>query len=397
MLTSYTWSESEQGQVADLFGTGVPSVDPNNQVNSDGPTFWDRTHIFKSSVLYSLPYGINVSGNLRVQTGQPFSRQIVISDLNQGSITVNAEPRGSRRYPSITTIDLRVAKRFDLGGSRSFEIMLDGSVGAAGYNKEFGRAAVLGYFRTFEEQRPDEPFGRGYHKPIMLAGGVGSLRPEHVAKSTLPAGARLVVLGGRGFSDSDSGAPITGYANNDTWFDDVADGITDKMLRRHPHVFGEDRDRELSDEHLSERWQALKQQEKAARPKADILQDGDNNSAIYRARQLQKAAAEFGFDWPSINPVFDKLEEEIAELRHAYASGDDAAIAGEIGDVLFVCVNIARHARINAEIALRQTNRKFVRRFEYVQQQMQAAGIVMEQHELEQMERFWQEAKGVVG
>ncbi len=180
-------------------------------------------------------------------------------------------------------------------------------------------------------------------------------------------------------------------------FDDVAAGITDKMLRRHPHVFGEDRDLELSDEHLSERWQALKQQEKAARPKAGTLPEGESNSAIYRARQLQKAAAEFGFDWPSINPVFDKLEEEIAELRQAYAAGDDAAIAGEIGDVMFVCINIARHARINAEIALRQTNQKFVRRFEYVQQQMQAAGVAMEQRELEQMESFWQEAKGVVG
>ena len=180
-------------------------------------------------------------------------------------------------------------------------------------------------------------------------------------------------------------------------FDDVARGITEKMLRRHPHVFGEDRHLELSDEHLSERWQALKNAEKAGRSRTEITDDNGSNSAIYRARQLQQAAAGLGFDWPSIGPVFDKLEEEIAELRHAYASGDDAAISGEIGDVMFVCVNIARHAKINAEIALRQTNRKFVRRFEYVQQQMQAAGIVMEQHELEQMETFWQEAKGIVG
>lgn len=126
MLTSYTYSEGEQDQIADTFGTGVPSVDPNNQVNASGPTFWDRTHIFKSSVMYSLPHGVNLSGNLRYQTGQPFSRQIVVSGLNQGAIVVNAEPRGSRRYPSITTIDLRVAKRFSLGGGRSFELMLDG-------------------------------------------------------------------------------------------------------------------------------------------------------------------------------------------------------------------------------------------------------------------------------
>lgn len=180
-------------------------------------------------------------------------------------------------------------------------------------------------------------------------------------------------------------------------FDDVAAGITDKMLRRHPHVFGDEREQDFSDEALSERWQALKQQEKAARPQAQPIPDSASNSAMYRARQLQKRAAEFGFDWPDISPVFDKLEEEVAELKHAFASGDEAAISGEVGDIMFVCVNIARHAKINAEMSLRQTNQKFVRRFEYVQQQMQAAGIVMQQHELEQMELFWQEAKGVVG
>ena len=180
-------------------------------------------------------------------------------------------------------------------------------------------------------------------------------------------------------------------------FDDVAGAITDKMLRRHPHVFGDERDRDFSDESLSQRWQELKQQEKAARKKDDGLPDGDSNSAMYRARQLQKHAAEFGFDWPSITPVFDKLEEELAELRQAYASGDSAAIADEVGDVMFVCINIARHARVNAEMALRQTNQKFVRRFEYVTRQMEAAGVDMEQHELERMEQFWQDAKGVVG
>lgn len=180
-------------------------------------------------------------------------------------------------------------------------------------------------------------------------------------------------------------------------FDDVARGITDKMLRRHPHVFGEDRDREVSETELSQQWQRLKQQEKAGREQPQIGADSASNSAMYRARQLQQRAAEFGFDWPSIAPVFDKLEEEVAELKHAYATGNDAEIAGEIGDILFVCVNIARHARINAEIALRETNQKFIRRFAYVQQQMAQAGIDMEQRQLEQMETFWQESKSIVG
>lgn len=126
MLTSYTYSKGEQDQIADTFGTGVPSVDPNNQVNASGPTFWDRTHVFKSSAMVSLPHGVQLSGNVRFQTGQPFSRQIVVSGLNQGAIVVNAEPRGSRRYPSITTIDLRVAKRFAVSDRMTFELMLDG-------------------------------------------------------------------------------------------------------------------------------------------------------------------------------------------------------------------------------------------------------------------------------
>ena len=180
-------------------------------------------------------------------------------------------------------------------------------------------------------------------------------------------------------------------------FNDVAAGITEKMLRRHPHVFGETRDQQLSDETLSQQWQALKQQEKSARAKPELGSDSASNSAIYRARQIQKEAAEFGFDWPNINPVFDKLEEELAELKHAFNSGDSQAISDELGDLMFVCVNLARHARVNAEMSLRNTNQKFLRRFAYVQQQMTDAGIEMEQRQLEQMELFWQESKATVG
>ena len=181
-------------------------------------------------------------------------------------------------------------------------------------------------------------------------------------------------------------------------FSDVARGITDKMLRRHPHVFGDARGERWSDEELARQWQALKQQEKQQREEKVQVEDSAQsepsaNSAIYRARQLQQQAAEFGFDWPDISPVFDKLEEELAELKQAFASGDKAAISDELGDVLFVCVNLARHARVNAEMSLRGTNRKFERRFAYVQQQMRAAGIAMDPEQLEQMERFWQEAK----
>jgi MazG family protein len=180
-------------------------------------------------------------------------------------------------------------------------------------------------------------------------------------------------------------------------FDDVARGITDKMLRRHPHVFGDARGQQWSDAELAQQWQAVKAQEKQQQAdEKSIAEDSGANSAIYRARQIQQQAAVFGFDWPDIGPVFDKLEEEMAELKQAFASGDKDAISDELGDLMFVCVNLARHARVNAETSLRQTNRKFQRRFAYVQQQMSAAGIEMNQRQLEQMERFWQESKSKV-
>jgi MazG family protein len=180
-------------------------------------------------------------------------------------------------------------------------------------------------------------------------------------------------------------------------FDDVAQGITDKMLRRHPHVFGDARNQELSDETLSQQWQALKQEEKAGLEKPDMSSDSGSNSAMYRARQIQKDAASFGFDWPDISPVFDKLEEELAELKYAFSTGDSNAISDELGDLMFVCVNLARHAKVNAEMSLRNTNQKFLRRFAYVQQRMQDAGIEMNQQQLETMEQFWQESKATVG
>jgi len=184
-------------------------------------------------------------------------------------------------------------------------------------------------------------------------------------------------------------------------FGDVVGAICDKMLRRHPHVFGGARDQQWSDAELAQQWQAMKAEEKQQQSGEDpagteTLDDSSVNSAIYRARQIQQHAAEFGFDWPDINPVFDKLEEELAELKQAFATGDKDAISDELGDLMFVCVNLARHARVNAEMSLRQTNRKFQRRFAYVQQQMSAAGIEMDQRQLEQMERFWQESKNQV-
>ena len=180
-------------------------------------------------------------------------------------------------------------------------------------------------------------------------------------------------------------------------FNDVVDGIVAKMKRRHPHVFDDKRSNKISDEALSEQWLSLKREEKSDLPEAAFGASSSSLNAISRAKTLQSEAAKFGFDWPHIRFVVDKLEEEMGELKQAIAAENSDEISDELGDLLFVCMNIARHAKVNAEMALRKTNRKFINRFDYVSQQMKSAGIEMTQQQLEQMEYFWQQSKSVVG
>jgi len=180
-------------------------------------------------------------------------------------------------------------------------------------------------------------------------------------------------------------------------FNDVAEGIVNKMKRRHPHVFEADRSNQISDEALSLQWQSLKNEEKSGSPDSAFGASSASLSAINRAKVLQGEAAEFGFDWPRIANVVDKLEEEMDELRLAIESGNSEAISDELGDLLFVCMNIARHAKVDAEMALRRTNRKFINRFNYVSEQMKSAGIEMNSQQLDRMEYFWQQSKSIVG
>jgi MazG family protein len=181
-------------------------------------------------------------------------------------------------------------------------------------------------------------------------------------------------------------------------FSDVADGITRKMIRRHPHVFG---DPALRDEFLkSNLWERIKADEKAERggsasSGASRLDDVPHAlPALTRAVKLQKRAAEVGFDWPSFAPVLAKAEEEIAELKEAIASHDDAAkVKEEFGDLLFVMTNVARHLKIDPEAALREANAKFVRRFQSIEQALAKEGRRCEDATLEEMDQLWDEAK----
>ena len=182
-------------------------------------------------------------------------------------------------------------------------------------------------------------------------------------------------------------------------FDQVVQGIVTKMINRHPHVFDQNHSTSKDEETLKQQWQDLKQKEKNASGSKSTRfgQDSASQSAINRAISVQREAAEYGFDWPELRFVIDKLDEEVGELKQAIDDGDLTHISDELGDVLFVCLNIARHLKIEAEMSLRDTNQKFIRRFDYVKQQMRSSDIDMSQQVLDQMEAFWQQSKSVVG
>ncbi len=179
-------------------------------------------------------------------------------------------------------------------------------------------------------------------------------------------------------------------------FSDVVDTVNEKMVRRHPHVFGE-QNKALSSEDIEGQWERIKavEKEKTISVKASVL-DGVPLTlpALSRALKLQNKAARVGFDWPSLAPVFDKMREELRELEYEIDSDvSPERIEDEFGDVLFVVANVARHLNIDPEQALRLANNKFVRRFEVIEELLRAAGKSPEESDLEEMEGFWQIAK----
>jgi MazG family protein len=177
-------------------------------------------------------------------------------------------------------------------------------------------------------------------------------------------------------------------------FADVAGAIADKMIRRHPHVFGEAQVATADEQ--TQAWEVLKARERAAKAggPASVL-DGVAVSlpALTRALKLSRRAARVGFVWPSIEGVLDKLQEEIAELRAELAAGDRDKAREELGDVLFVCANIARDLDVDPEEALRGANAKFVRRFTFIEAALREQGRSPSESDLAEMEALWVEAK----
>lgn len=178
-------------------------------------------------------------------------------------------------------------------------------------------------------------------------------------------------------------------------FPDVVRAICEKMIRRHPHVFGDEDQRSAGA--VKGRWEEIKAEEKAEKGKAptSILDDVPLAlPALARAIKLQNRAARVGFDWPDTSLVIDKLNEEMLELSAEVAKGSDPdRLEDELGDLLFVYANLARHMKVDPEAALRRANAKFRRRFGRIEEKLAAAGKRPEDSSLEEMDALWNEAK----
>ncbi len=177
-------------------------------------------------------------------------------------------------------------------------------------------------------------------------------------------------------------------------FDQVAKSISDKLIRRHPHVFADALFSNDAERHAA--WEQSKADErKEKNPELESVLSGVARSlpALIECEKIQDRAAQHGFDWKTVPPVFEKVEEELAEVKEAWESGDQAHIQEEIGDLLLVVVNLARHLNVNPEMALKQSTQKFSKRFHYIEKQVAAAGRLLKECELDELDALWNEAK----
>ena len=187
-------------------------------------------------------------------------------------------------------------------------------------------------------------------------------------------------------------------------FSTVVHSITEKLVRRHPHVFADGQlyaatqTSAVNSEQVKQRWEEIKQQERAEQAESEqavsVLADIPlNMPALSRALKIQKRASSVGFDWSSLPPVLAKVDEELQEVREALASGDQAAISEELGDLLFATVNVARHLKVNPETALRAANIKFSERLQAVEQQARQQGVALSDCTEAQLDVMWNLAK----
>lgn len=179
-------------------------------------------------------------------------------------------------------------------------------------------------------------------------------------------------------------------------FEQVAASISDKLISRHPHVFAGVRYE--TDQQRQQAWDAAKAEERQRKQPEDqavSVLDGVAASlpALMHCEKILHRAASHGFDWPDVTPVFDKVQEELAEIHEAWQSGDQAHIQEEVGDLLLVAVNLARHLNVNPELALKQASQKFSRRFNFIEQQVAQSQRQLLDCELDELDGLWDQAK----
>jgi len=173
---------------------------------------------------------------------------------------------------------------------------------------------------------------------------------------------------------------------------DVIQSITDKLIRRHPHVFGDVTVNDTAE--VLKNWEAIKRNEAGYEERKSIL-DGIPNHlpSLLRAQKIQSKAARVGFDWDSVSDVLPKLEEELREIQESIAKGDSAEIEMEVGDLLFSVVNLCRFLDVQAEEALRKANRKFITRFQQMEATLERRGKTFQDYDLAGLDHIWNEAK----
>lgn len=177
-------------------------------------------------------------------------------------------------------------------------------------------------------------------------------------------------------------------------FNDVVESVSEKIVNRHPHVFGHTQAN--TSEQVLQNWEKIKQQERQAKEQYSILDNIPQAlPALLRAEKLQKRCAKVGFDWDSVLPVLDKVQEELNEVKQELLNcpQDQHAIAEEVGDLLFATVNLSRHLKLQAEHTLRQANQKFERRFRKLEQLAEQQNVALEQLTLIQADQLWKQVK----
>ena len=190
--------------------------------------------------------------------------------------------------------------------------------------------------------------------------------------------------------------------NDDFTIVQVLNEVCDKIIRRHPHVWKESEGSssvvegsQNNAEKVLEQWEAIKQKVEGRKKKSVLEEISYGLPPLLRAYKIQKKAAKKGFDWKDAEGPWDKIHEEIAELKEASSTKTQEEIQEELGDVLFSVVNLARHLKVDPVLALASTNEKFKRRFSYVEEKMESSGIEMNQENLEIMDKFWDEGKAL--